>query len=65
MVDDNSLGSPEPIEVKVSRGNADDVNFPKSISELFIVMENTMDPDHMVLTEGIVRSKVTAIGAVK
>ena len=51
--------------MKVSRGNADDVNFPKSISELFIVMENTMDPDHMVLTEGIVRSKVTAIGAVK
>ena len=65
MVDDNSLGSPEPIEVKVSRGNADDVNFPKSIPELFMAMETTMYPEYTVLTEGIVKSKITALGAVK
>ena len=65
MVDDNSLGSPEPIEVKVSRGNADDVNFPKFIPELFMAMEDAMDPDHMVLTERTVKSKVTTLGAVK
>ena len=65
LVVDNSFGSLEPIEVKVSRGNADDVNFPKSIPELFMAMETTMYPEYTVLTEGIVKSKITALGAVK